>query len=200
MTGGAVAIRTHPMPTDDLVSWVHRARSGETEAFRLLVSRCSNAVLSVAYGVLGDMDAARDVTQESFLKAYQSLGTLQKPEAFESWLLSIARNRAHSALRRRGREAVAMRELKRRAALRSEPAEDPFNRPGESDALLHEALEALDAEDREILTLRHVAGAGVEAAAKLLELSVDGVKSRLSRARRKLWEALERARKRDEHK
>lgn len=66
------------------------AKSGDFDAFRIIVQRYSNALLSVAYSVIGDFHEAQDVAQEAFLKCYNNLHTLKEPTRLGSWLYSIA--------------------------------------------------------------------------------------------------------------
>src|ERR1700693_485091 len=77
-------------PTDgDLVSEV---LSGTREAFDTLISRYQRQAVAVSYRLLGNSHDALEVTQDSFIKAFTSLGTLQKPEAFGGWLMRIGSN------------------------------------------------------------------------------------------------------------
>lgn len=77
---------THPSDHQLIID----AQSGDFEAFCKIVQRYSNALLSVAYGVLGDFHESQDVTQEAFVKCYNYLHTLKDPSRLSSWLYSIA--------------------------------------------------------------------------------------------------------------
>lgn len=77
-------------PTD--AGLVERALSGEKAAFDDLVRRYQRQAVAVSYRLLGSSHDALEVTQDAFLKAYQSLETLQKPQAFGGWLMRIVSN------------------------------------------------------------------------------------------------------------
>ena len=83
---------------------VVRFRDGDEAAFETLVKRYEARIRKLAFGYLRDRMLAEDVAQESFLQAYQRIGTLGRPAAFRSWLYRIAINRAHDELRRRARK------------------------------------------------------------------------------------------------
>ena len=80
---------------------VRRAQAQEEGAFAELVRIYQRVSLSVAYGVLGDATAARDVSQEALIRAWQKLGDLREPEHFGTWFCGIVRNLAVDRVRRR---------------------------------------------------------------------------------------------------
>ena len=170
------------LPVAEIVTWVAEIRAGRRETFRRVVERYANAVQAVALAVVGDLDLARDVAQESFWRAYAGLDTLHEPQKFPAWLMAITRKQDITMLRERARErrALVAREVRQSPCA---PAED---RP------LAAALAVMDAEDREILLLRHIDGHPVEDVAALLGLTYEGARSRLSRARARLATALRR--------
>jgi len=71
---------------------VRRALAGERLAFDALVLRYQRQAVAVSYRLLGNTNDALEVTQDAFFKAYRSLDTLQKPEAFGGWLMRIVSN------------------------------------------------------------------------------------------------------------
>src|ERR1700730_18372900 len=76
-------------PDGELVA---RSLKGDRKAFDELVRRYQRQAGAVAYRLLGSSHDALEVTQDAFLKAYSSLSTLQKPEAFGGWLMRIVSN------------------------------------------------------------------------------------------------------------
>ena len=99
----------HVDPDDAVL--VARARRGDGPAMDALVLRHHETVFRVALGVLGDQDAAADVAQEAFVKAFRSLDGFRGDAAFRTWLLSITVNQAKGVLRSRGRRReVALEE------------------------------------------------------------------------------------------
>jgi RNA polymerase sigma-70 factor, ECF subfamily len=66
--------------------------AGDRKAFDALIRRHQRQAVAVSYRLLGNTQDAMEVTQDAFLKAFASLGTLQKPEAFAGWLMRIVSN------------------------------------------------------------------------------------------------------------
>ena len=73
---------------------VRAVLDGEKQVFAKLVKRYERPVRAVALDVLGDYHLAADISQETFVKAYEHLATLRRPEAFGPWLMKIARRNA----------------------------------------------------------------------------------------------------------
>jgi RNA polymerase sigma-70 factor, ECF subfamily len=85
---GSVASTT--APSDGQL--VLKANGGDRKAFDELIIRYQRQAVAVSYRLLGNTQDALEVTQDAFLKAYSSLATLQKPEAFGGWLMRIVSN------------------------------------------------------------------------------------------------------------
>jgi RNA polymerase sigma-70 factor (ECF subfamily) len=83
---------------------VRKARAGDRGAFRELVERHKRLVFHVALRMTGNPDTAADLSQDVFVKAFESLRKLKDSASFRSWLISIAVNRCHDYLKdiRRG--------------------------------------------------------------------------------------------------
>src|SRR5215472_3112106 len=82
---------------------IERARSGDGEAFRLLVERHSRALFRLSFRLTGNESDAEDVVQESFLRAYRQLGKFDGRANFGTWLYRIAANCALDLVRARSR-------------------------------------------------------------------------------------------------
>lgn len=136
-------------------------------------------------------EAAIDLTQETFVKAYQNLHRYDPTRPFSTWIFSIASNLAKDRLRKTTRAAeVPYSEL-------DDLGEAPcFQRPdrqldaSELGQALEAAIAALPLLYREPLVLRHTAGLSVEQTAEVLGTTAGVVKTRLFRARSRLQEAL----------
>jgi RNA polymerase sigma-70 factor, ECF subfamily len=81
--------------------FVNKAVAGDRSAFDELIRRYQRQAVAVAYRLLGNNHDSLEVTQDAFLKAYKSLPTLQKPEAFGGWFLRIVSNLSLNYRRRR---------------------------------------------------------------------------------------------------
>lgn len=182
--------------------FIERLQRGEAEAFTLLVSERSSEVYALLYRLTEDAEEARDLTQETFLRAFQSIGSFRGDASLKTWIYRIALNQARNRWRwwrRRRRDATisldatqGMRDEPFGATLRDMAATDP-----EQDALAHEretalraALKMLSRAYREAVILRDVEGLSYEEIAAALEISVGTVKSRISRGRLELRQRL----------
>lgn len=96
--------RAMTAPSD--ASLIARVRAGEPDAFEGLVTRYKGLVFSTVARIVGDRDAAGDVAQEAFIRAYSGLGTLSDAAAFKAWLLRIAANEAFRWMKERRPELL----------------------------------------------------------------------------------------------
>ncbi|HJT31437.1 MAG TPA: sigma-70 family RNA polymerase sigma factor [Pirellulales bacterium] len=165
---------------------VRKAQRGDAEAFAELIAHFERVALAVAYGVLADGEAAGDVVQEAFVRAWQRLAELRDPARFAPWLCGIVRNLAHDARRR------ATRELRTRKAATltacadhgGDPAEQIEQR--ETDQRVADALETLDELSRTAVVMRYYDGLTSKQIGQLLGLAPAAVDMRLMRARQAL--------------
>ncbi len=175
----------------DLAARVAAAARGDRSAYARLVQDHRRLVASISLAIVGDVASSEDVAQEVFVAAWRGLPRLQNPASFLPWLRQMTRNRAHKLLeaRRRRRERKASEdatEVLMASVVDPRPRADAHLVSAEEEAVLHEALEALPDESREILTLFYREGESVRQVAELLGLAEGAAKKRLSRARSKL--------------
>lgn len=158
-------------PSDaDLVA---QARAGGKPAFEALVRRYQGAAVARAYALLHDRGEAEDAAQEGFLRAYRSLGQLQHPQAFASWLLRTVANVARRASQKRSRRPGPL------------PAVVEGQRRGPHDEVL-DAIAALPDGYQEVLHLHYAQGYSCAEIGTMLGLKIGSVTSRLTRARQML--------------
>jgi RNA polymerase sigma-70 factor (ECF subfamily) len=149
---------------------------------RFLYSRFAPVVRRFVGGLLGDRDAAEDVTQNTFLKLLTRLDRYVPGEApFEAWLLRVARNAAHDELRRR-RASMATQLTDCDGAVEPEG----MFRTG----ILVDAIATLPQAQRQALVLRHVIGLSPHEIAHRLERSERAVNNLTHRARETLRDSL----------
>jgi RNA polymerase sigma-70 factor (ECF subfamily) len=166
----------------------HSALQGGFEA---VVHQFQRPLAQYLHRFVYQRDAAIDLTQETFVKAFQNLHRYDNSRPFSTWIFSIASNLAKDRLRKTSRAAeVPYSEY-------DAPDEEPhFRRPdrqleaSELGQALEAAIAALPLLYREPLLLRHTAGLSVEQTAEVLGTSAGVVKTRLFRARARLQEAL----------
>jgi RNA polymerase sigma-70 factor (ECF subfamily) len=153
--------------------YVQRCRDGHPEDFRLLVHRYQGPLFSYLAGRLGDRSQAEEAAQESFVRAFQSLKKLRKPESFYSWLLGIA-----------GRVAKEQfRSLKRHQRDR-DTAETMMAEVADCHAeySLDEAIAVLPETYRQVILLRYYEGLSCQEVAQRLDMPLGTVTKTLSRA------------------
>src|ERR1700739_2869060 len=92
------------METTD-ATFVARARTGDTDAFRVLVERHSRSLFRLAFRMTGNQQDAEDVVQESFLRAFKQLAKLDERASFGTWLYRIAANCSLDLVRSRKRRS-----------------------------------------------------------------------------------------------
>jgi RNA polymerase sigma-70 factor (ECF subfamily) len=161
--------------------------AGRADRFAHLVERYQEAMFRHASGMVGDPDAAADLVQDSFVKAYTHLATCQDPERFAAWVFRILRNRCMDHLKNLRQKSVPLDE---QAAAGDEA--DPARTLEQTDAgrAVERALARLPAAQREAFLLKHVEDLSYEEMAERLDASVSALKMRVMRARESLQEML----------
>ncbi len=171
-----------------------RARQGDETAFDALVEAYFDRIYNFNLRYLGQPDAAADVTQETFLRAWRSLRKWRAESAFTTWLYSIALNVCKSHLRKHSRFPRANPSMENDPLERlSDEAQGPDSqvlRQERSEAVL-QAILRLPPDMRAVLVLRDLQQASYEEIGEVLGLKLGTVKSRLNRARLALRTLLE---------
>jgi RNA polymerase sigma-70 factor, ECF subfamily len=156
---------------------VARIRAGDADAFEVLMGQYQAPLFRYLRGFVGDVEQARDLLQETFLRAYKPIGSLDDPGLLRSWLYRIAHNQACSALRRR--RIVSWLPL-----LPAHHAGGPApDRSALQAARVEEALGHVPADQRAPLLLHLVAGFSYAEIAALLGVTEGTVRMRISRGR-----------------
>jgi RNA polymerase sigma-70 factor (ECF subfamily) len=175
--------------TDNDSELVERCRRGDELAWRELVERHARRVFGVAYRFAGRVDEAEDLTQDVFVKVYQSLGRYEPAQgAFASWLTTVARNQAIDHYRRRREEhrrTTESPELLEAMPAGGESPEGQVQRQ-ERAQLVRRGVRNLPSELREALVLCDLRGLSYEEAAAALGVPLGTIKSRINRARLEL--------------
>lgn len=168
---------------------VRLAQEGSPEAFEELVTKYQSKVFSMALSFTRNREAADDLAQEVFLKAYLALPKFQGKSEFGTWLYRISINHIKDFLRKKGRAKEVSLEDVREIALTDSEQTDKAAREAETEArkgLVRRFVEALPDKYRVILTLRDIQGLPYDEIARVLRLSPGTVDSRLHRARKTL--------------
>ena len=171
---------------------VREARSGDSEAYALLVGLHQEVAFRAAYLVVREAAAAEDVVQEAFVRAFRELGRFRDGEPFRPWLLRIVTNLALNEVRARGRKQGL---LQRFGALRRDEEEPDPETPlveNERAAGVWSAINRLGQDDRLVLYLRYFLELDEREMARVIDRPAGTVKSRLHRASARLREVIER--------
>jgi RNA polymerase sigma-70 factor, ECF subfamily len=175
-----------PSMTAELADLVALAKEGDQQAFEELVRRTYSDSYTLALRLTCDEDDARDVVQESYLRAYKGLKRFRGDAQFTTWLYRITANCASNQLRRRARHRHE--ELDEELAPMVDADHDPAALADAADlrTRVEGALALLPPRLRAVVILRDVYDLPHEAIAAELGISESAAKVRLHRARRKL--------------
>ena len=166
---------------------VRQLQRGETDAFETLIRRHQKTIFNLVYRMLGDYDEAAEISQEAFLSAYRAIGSFRGESNFSTWLYRIALN--HATTRRK---SLNTRQQRNVSLETTEPVSDPHPGPAETmekkeiRERVQLALNSLEPDDAMVILLRDLQDVPYDEVARVLEIPVGTVKSRLYRARQAL--------------
>jgi RNA polymerase sigma-70 factor (ECF subfamily) len=169
---------------------LREARQGDASAYGLLLEGHQEAAFRAAYLILRDAQAAEDVAQEAFVRAYQHLDSFHADDPFRPWLLRIVTNLALNETRRRRRGLSLLERFSRQPA-RTAPSPEAITTASEASSELLEAINRLKLDDRVVLYLRYFLELSESEMATVIGKAPGTVKSRLHRAGQRLRELIE---------
>jgi RNA polymerase sigma-70 factor (ECF subfamily) len=175
--------------TDD--GLVELARAKNRAAFEALMRRHNRRLFRVARSILRQGDAAQDVVQETYLRAFTKLDSYQPAGKFGAWITKIAFNEALMMRRRLRGDTVSLDDVSTNRLIAEEPASegptaDQFVEAAHARALIENAVDALPENFRTVFVLRLVEGLDVRETAECLDINAATVRTRLFRAQRQL--------------
>lgn len=164
-----------------LMQW----KGGDSLAARMVVERYAGTLGAVAYALLRDASLAEETVQETFARASANLDKSNGVQKLGPWLVGIARHVAVDTMRKRRREVpFAGQEVH----ARSSPVGEACRH--ELQACLTKALDALPDDQRELFTMKYMAGLTYADIGRALGMSTEAVGQKLWRIRRRLQDAL----------
>lgn len=165
------------------------ARQGDNEAFKELVRRHESRVAATVIGMLGKCPEAEDVGQETFIRFYKNLKKFRGESSIGTYLTRIAINLSLNELKRRRRRATLFfqRPIEEIYDIPDAKANSELN---EEKEIVQQALQKLESRFRSVVVLRLIDGYSTEETARILDVPIGTVLSRLSRAQKKLKELL----------
>ncbi len=166
------------------------ALAGQEKAFERLLTKYRNLVYTIMLKMVRNPQEAEDLTQEAFMKAFNSLASFNEEFAFSTWLMKIATNNCIDFLRKRKLKTYSINEPIQYKDEKVE-FELPDKEPGperkllqeERRKLIEEAIEQLPPRYRHVIILRHKEEKSYEEIAELLDLPLGTVKAQIFRAR-----------------
>jgi len=172
-------------PAADEQHLILQAKEGSHEAYRLLVERHMKHAYDVAFGFVGNHHNAEDITQEAFVRAYQSLKRFRGEAEFSTWLYRIIMNLSFNRLKQmKRRSKYEVRDI--------EPSSLPSNHGHDESASfdlqphIERALHELPTLQRAVVILRHLDGLSTAQVSGILRCSEGTVKTHLFRGLKKL--------------
>ncbi len=174
-----------------------RAKEGDQGAFERLVMDNQNRVYSLALRLCGDREAAADLAQEAFIKAWQGLGSFQGESSFATWVYRLATNLCIDYLRKKKRRegvepSVSLDDSDSGWAEPADRESDPqlVLERSERGRALARGLASLPGWQRQVLVLRELSGLSYQEISQALDVDLGTVKSRIARARLSLRKIL----------
>ena len=178
------------MRNDD-AELIRRTLAGDETAFTMLVKKYHKHIHALAWRKIGDFHIAEDITQETFLKVYKHLATLKELDRFPGWLYVIATRRCIAWLRKKRLHAQLVEDIdmvaKGKGTYSQYVADQQAKTSTEAkQEVVKQLLAKLQESERTVITLYYFGEMTCEEISKFLGVSVNTIKSRLSRARQRL--------------
>lgn len=187
--------RLHP-PDDELVA---QAQTGDRAAVQTLLERYERRLLAVLLGMVRNPEDAREILQETFVRAFRNIEGFKGESSFYTWIYRIAMNLAIDHQRRGAKRPLV--EFDESVGVKEDAVgdgsailgTDPFKsvRSRELGRKIFEAIESLTPDHRAVILLREIDGLSYEEISVALDCSLGTVMSRLHYARKKLQSRLQ---------
>ena len=174
---------------------VKRAKSGDYQAFDLLVLKYQSRLISTAFKFVKDVQIAEDIVQDSFIKAFNALESFREDSSFYTWIYRITVNTSKNFLVSKKRKSELLNsDLSEEASYEIEPVEtyspEDLLQATQLQKVITETFDQLGEDTRTSLTLRELDGLSYEQIADVVNCPVGTVRSRIFRGREVIDEAI----------
>ena len=174
---------------------VKRAKSGDYQAFDLLVLKYQSRLISTAFKFVKDVQIAEDIVQDSFIKAFKALESFREDSSFYTWIYRITVNTSKNFLVSKKRKSELLNsDLSEEASYEIEPVEtyspEDLLQATQLKKVIKETIDQLGEDTRTALTLRELDGLSYEQIADVVNCPVGTVRSRIFRGREVIDEAI----------
>jgi RNA polymerase sigma-70 factor, ECF subfamily len=166
-----------------------RARTGDLAAFEAVMRQHERLVMVTALRLLGNLEDAKDVSQEVFLRLYRNLDRVQAASNYQAWLYRVTVNLCHDIGRKR-RPSLAMEDVPDLVSAEPDPQQTLTGT--ERQRVLQMSLRSLPEKERAAVVLRDLEGLSTQEVARALGSSEATVRSQISKARVKMRDFVER--------
>jgi RNA polymerase sigma-70 factor (ECF subfamily) len=172
---------------------ISKVLSGDQQAYASLVNRYQNYVFTLALRFTKNREDAEEVSQDIFIKAYRALADFRGTSKFSTWLYTIVNNTCITFLRKKRLEVHSLDNEKVFEVADSQDSGMRANQIEQKSrlAMVNEAINMLNPDDAEVLTLFYKAEQTLEEIARILGIEANTAKVRLHRARTRLKEKME---------
>lgn len=157
---------------------------GDVKSFAVLVKRWHQTFCKLAYWYVKDTDLAKDVAQECWTVIMSKVGTLEDPEKFKSWAISLVNRKSIDCLRNKNRERLKLSEYHQDKIRVIE--EDQDHTKEKKKLVLLKGIQQLSTDQQYLIRLFYVENYSLKEIAAILKISEGTVKSRLFKTREKL--------------
>ncbi|HLN19969.1 MAG TPA: RNA polymerase sigma factor [Bacteroidales bacterium] len=177
--------------------YIENVLNGRTNAFSFLVDHHKDRAFNLAFRICGNREEAEEIVQDSFLKAFRSLGSFKMKSSFSTWLYRIVYNTSVSTLRS-GHKMILSSLEESTHALNDFSERSTIDEMADTEhrnKIVNYALQKLEEEDRGIIILYYYEEMPVEDISEVTGLSISAIKTRLFRSRQKMLDVIEKAEK-----
>ncbi|MCT4606659.1 MAG: sigma-70 family RNA polymerase sigma factor [Marinisporobacter sp.] len=181
---------------------IYKSQQGDIDSFETLIKEHEKLAFNIAYRMLGNIEDAKDATQDAFIKAYKALDKFKGESIFSTWLYKIVTNTCLDLLRKRKSQKTCSYDgqidTEDGKIMRQLPDEE--NMPEdivakkERQINIQKAINSLSENHKIVIVLRDIKGFSYEEMSKILDCSEGTIKSRISRARQALKKVIEKNR------
>ena len=170
--------------------YIERVLQGDHSSYATLVERHKDMVFTIAYRMLKSREDAEEISQDTFMKAYQSLRKFRKESKFSTWLYRIVYNLCVSQLRKNKKQINSLDDEEKTIDI-----EDTHNKMEQLEAkdrshYISQAIARLNYDEKTIITLYYQDELSVDEISDITQLNHSNVKVKLHRSRLKLYDEL----------
>jgi RNA polymerase sigma factor (sigma-70 family) len=178
------------------IYYIEQILAGNSNSFSYIVDRHKNKAYNLAFRICGNPEEAEELAQDSFVKAYRSIGGFKMKSSFATWLYSIVYNTAISHVRIKKKGVLSLEDFPADATdfIGSNTSEEEAEREYRS-SLVNFALQKITEEERGLISLYYYDEMSTDEISDITGISKSNIKVKLFRARQKMQEIIEKVEK-----